>query len=97
MEHHTGREDRVTIGRAKNMTAKQDHKTTPFYLQYSMSMAAMGRKLGITKEAVRKRFLRNSPMLVGHLPQRNKHRCRRQLSFQFISSPVRQQLSLQLD
>ena len=45
---------------------KSYYPTNSFYKQYGMTMAEMGRRVGITKEAIRKRFIRGRDVtLIG--------------------------------
>ena len=48
----------------------QAYKTRDFYQRYGKSMAQMGRELGITKEAVRKRWLKKQPMVAQNIKRR---------------------------
>ena len=40
------------------MTTQKQWKKSPFYKQYGMSMAEMGKRLGISRECVRQRVIR---------------------------------------
>ena len=46
----------------KGKTYKNFELNTEFYRQYGMTMAEMGRRSGVSKEGIRKRFARGKPV-----------------------------------
>jgi hypothetical protein len=58
---------------ALEATAKRLNMVEDFVLKYGCSMSQMGKRLGISREAVRKRWVKNPDTVEEHERQQNQH------------------------